>query len=338
MYYRYIMSEAPLKDIADQIRKSCRIVISTHKHLDGDGLGSELALYYALKKIKKDIRILNLDGVPARYAFLNTDQHIQTYLSKHDPLQKTDLALIVDTNDSRLLGELFPQLETSCNRILFIDHHLPLENGPQPTEGSYIDITAASTGEMIFHLIKELEIPLDKKIARAIYTSIIFDTQFFRYVRNSGTSHRIAAELLEYEKNPMEVSQNIFGNYTANKLSFLSKVLGKVEYLNNGRFALLIIKQKDILDLQLTYDDSLDVIDMVMNVKSLETAILFLEMTNKNHYKISLRSKGKINVSTIADSLGGGGHFYSSGAFVKGELEVFKEKIIKQLKQQLNNQ
>lgn len=328
------MSQTALKNIANQIKKANRIMISTHKHPDGDGLGSELALYHALKKMQKDVRILNLDQVPSRYVFLNTDQHVQSYRMKHSPLQKTDLALIVDTNDSRLLEDLFTQIENTCDQILFIDHHIPVKNGPQPTQGSYIDTNAASTGEMIFHLIKELNISLDKNIARALYTSIIFDTQFFRYVHNSGKSHQITAELLEYEKNPMEVSQNIFGNYTVNKLKFLSKILGQVEYVNNQRFALLIIKQKDISDYQLTYDDCLDVIDIVMNVRLLEAAILFLEVKGLNCYKISLRSKGKINVSIIADTLGGGGHLHSSGAFVTEDINVLKTQIIDSLKAQ----
>ena len=329
------MSQSALKNLADQIKKASRVMISTHKHLDGDGLGSELALYHALKKIQKDVRILNLDQVPSRYTFLNTKKYVQSYRLEHSPLQKTDLALIVDTNDSRLLGDLFTEMEELCENILFIDHHLPLKNGPSPKEGSYIDVNAASTGEMVFHLIKELSISLDKDIARALYTSIIFDTQFFRYIRNSGASHRIAAELLEYEKQPMEVSQNIFGNYTSDKLKFLSKILGTVEYSNNHKCACLIIRQKDILDHHLTYDDSLDVIDMVMNVRSLEVAILFLEMEDETRYKISLRSKGRINVSTIADELGGGGHFYSSGAFVKGDIATLKSQIIHSLEKQI---
>ena len=331
------MSQVVLRNLADQIKKASYIMISTHKHLDGDGLGSELALYHALKKIQKNVRILNLDEVPSRYTFLNTKKHVQSYRSEHFPLQKTDLALIVDTNDSRLLGDLFTQMEKLCKNILFIDHHLPLKNGPSPTEGSYIDVNAASTGEMVFHLIKELGISLDKDIARALYASVIFDTQFFRYIRNSKESHRIAAELLEYEKRPMEVSQNIFGNYTADKLAFLSKMLGEVEYFNNQRYACLIIRQEDILGHNLTYDDSLDVIDMVMNVKSLEVAILFLEMEEETRYKISLRSKGKINVSAIADDLGGGGHFYSSGAFVRGDIATLKSQIIHSLEKQVTN-
>lgn len=321
-----------LKDLTDRIHNASKIVISTHKHPDGDGLGSEIALFHALRKINKDVRILNLDKVPSRYTFLKTDQYIESYILEHTPLEQTDLALILDTNDLRLLGDLFPKLESVCDRILFVDHHLPLKSGPTPTSGSYIDVNAASTGEMIFDIIKSLNIDLDKDIARALYTSIIFDTKFFRDIRHSGQSHRIAAELLEYEKNPMEVSQNIFGNYTVGKLGFLSQMLGQVEYLENQSLAVLIVKKADILKYQLTYDDSLDVIDMVMNVKSLQASVLFLEMDKPQSYKVSLRSKGKINVCAIAESIGGGGHFYASGAFVQGDLNSFKTTIIDALK------
>ncbi|MCB0394232.1 MAG: DHH family phosphoesterase, partial [Bdellovibrionales bacterium] len=234
----------------------------------------------------------------------------------------------------RMLDPLFNELDDKCGEILFIDHHPPLQAGPKPTPNSYINTKAASTGEIAFNLIKELGIELDKKMARALYTSIVFDTQMFRFIRGSVESHKIAAELLKYEKDPAEVHQKLFGSHTIQKVTFLSKALGQIEYFAGGKLAFLKIRDKDLLDHALQLDEARDVIDMIMNIDSLEAAILFRE-DGVNYYKISLRSKGVINVLDAAESLGGGGHLYAAGAFAHGNYEELKEKIVNTILQEI---
>ncbi len=319
-----------MKQLVKLIEKSDRIALSTHRQADGDGLGAQIALYYALKKSGKDVRILNVDPSPIRYDFLKTNEIIQNYESPHTPLENTDLVLIFDTNDRRLLAPLYEEFEKKCHNIVFIDHHPPLNTGPKPTKHSYINTDAASTGEIVFHLINELQIELDADIARALYASIAFDTQLFRYIRGSAESHRIVVELLKYEKNPAEIHQKIFGNHTIQKVTFLSKALGRIEYFAGGKLAFLKVKDKDLLDHALDLDEARDVIDMIMNIDSLEAAILFRE-DGVNYYKVSLRSKGQISVLDIAESLGGGGHLHSSGAFVHASYDELKERIVNSL-------
>ena len=316
-----------LQEIAEKIQKANSLVLSTHRQADGDGLGAQIALYHALKKQGKNVRILNVDPTPDRYSFLQTEKIIQNYESPHTPLEPSDMALIFDTNDERLLAPLFEELENQCKEVIFVDHHPLLRSGPKPKNKSYIDTKAASTGEIVFHLIRMLNISLDKDIARALYTSIVFDTQLFRYIRGSAESHRIVAELLQYEDNPSEVHQRLFGNHTIQKVTFLSKALSQIEYFAGGKLAFLKIQDKDLLDHALNLDEARDVIDLIMNIDTLEAAILFRE-DGVNYYKVSLRSKGQINVLDVAEELGGGGHLYASGAFVKGSYDELKERIV----------
>ncbi|MEM7646059.1 MAG: DHH family phosphoesterase, partial [Pseudomonadota bacterium] len=198
------------------------ILLTTHRQCDGDGLGSELAMYHALVKMGKNVRILNVDATPKKYNYLAPDQYIQCFDAPHDPLEKMDLALVFDTNDKRLIEPLYEEIEEKCARIIFVDHHPILAEGPAPTSDSIINIRAASTGELTFDLIESLKVELDAQIARALYTSIVFDTQLFRYIRNSSRSHEISAYLLQYEKKPTEVHRKLFGNFTAPKLKFVA--------------------------------------------------------------------------------------------------------------------
>ncbi len=319
-----------INQIVDKIRKASRIVLSTHRHCDGDGLGAQIALFHALKKTGKKVRILNVDETPRRYSFLHPETIVGYFEGDHDPLQKSDLALIFDTNDHRLVEPLFGELKKNCQDVLFVDHHPVLNEGPEPTQGSLIDVTAASTGELVYHLIKALGISLDAAIARALYTSIVFDTQLFRFIRSSPASHLIAAELLAFEKKPEEVHRCLFANYSAQKLSFLAKALGQIEYFAKGRLAVLRLHAQDLLKHELELDESRDVIDLIMNIECLEAAALFRE-DGPDMYKLSLRSKNELGVLAVAESIGGGGHPFSAGAYLTGSYELLKETVVSRL-------
>lgn len=316
-----------LSSVVNDIRSAQSILLTTHKQCDGDGLGAMLGMFHALKAANKKVRALNVDATPLKYQFLAPDSHIEYFDGKHAPLEPVDLTLVFDTNDKRLVSPLYEQLEKISKKILFIDHHPILQTGPAPTPGSIIDTAAASTGEIAFALIKALAIPLDRNIARAIYTSIAFDTQLFRYVRNSYRSHEIAAELLKYETEPSQIHKNLFGNYTAKKLKYLSQVLSTMEFFHKDQLVFLHIKSKDLFEKGLDLDDSRDLVDMMMNIESVEVAALIRE-DEANTFKISFRSKGRVTVNDLAESVGGGGHMFSAGASVVSDAESLKKKII----------
>lgn len=303
------------------------IVLSTHRQCDGDGLGAQLGLYHALKLIGKEVRVLNVDQTPKKYHFLRPDAYIQCFESPHSPLGKTDLALILDTNDRRLLEPLYFEFERMCKHIVFIDHHPRLRNGPAPTEQSFIDPNAASTGEIAFQIIKALNIELNKDIAKAIYTSIVFDTQLFRYVRNSPTSHLIAAELLKHEKSPDEVHRFLFANHSIAKIQFLSRAMEKIEYHLDGKIAILRLEKEDLQKHNMSTEDSRDLIDFVMNIDTLIVGVM-LRQEAPQEYKLSFRSKGLIEVRTIAESFGGGGHLYAAGATVRSSYQEIRNSVI----------
>ena len=318
------------------LKNAQNVVLSTHRECDGDGLGAQLGLYHALKQTAKTVSIINVDPTPRKYDLLEPHLYIQYYEQNPSLPKSVDLTLVFDTNDERLLGELGPPLKRVSKNFLFIDHHPELKEGPKPTPGSYIEVKAASTGELTFDLIKRLELPLNTKSAEALYTSITFDTQMYRYVRGSSRSHEIAAELLKFPISPERVHRALFGHQTVQKIAFLAKALGQIEYFLEGRLAVLRLRDSDLFHYGLEPDESRDVVDFIMSIQSLEAAVLFREDAPQA-YKLSLRSKGLIPVLPLAESLGGGGHMFAAGAYVKGSFESMKKKIVQSLEKDLNS-
>ncbi len=315
------------EQIVKDIQAAKTILLTTHRQCDGDGLGAQLGMYHALRALGKEVRVLNVDATPNKYRFLTPDSYIQYFDSHHDLIQDVSLAIVFDTNDYRLLEPLYAEIEKKCKKILFVDHHPVLKTGPEPTAGSVINTNAASTGEMVFDIIKALGAPMNRDIARALYTSIAFDTQIFRYVRNSYRSHEIAAELLRHETEPSIIHKHIFGNFTALKYKYLSKVLSEMEFFYKDRLVFLQISSQELSQYGLSADDSRDLVDMMMNIESVHIAVVIRE-DEIGHFKVSLRSKGHFDVNALAESLGGGGHVFSAGASIKMPGDVLKKKIV----------
>lgn len=320
--------------VAQKILNAKNILLTTHREPDGDGLGAEFALYQGLRKLGKEVRILNPDKPAPKYNFLTQLCPNQCFNGPHDEIMETDLAIVLDTNDRRLLEPMWAVLEKKCKEIVFIDHHPVLEHGPKPNEGSLVDTKAASTGEVVYYILNELNVPLDAVIAKSIYTSIVFDTQIFRYIRNSPKSHQIAAELVKFEIEPGKIHRTIFGDFTKEKLIFVARALNAIEFYENDKIAFLKVKNSDLIELGLSAEHIRDLIDMVMNIDTLEAAVLVRE-DSPTEYKISLRSKGRIEVLNIAEKMGGGGHIFAAGAFVKDSLENIRMACVSEIKNQL---
>ena len=179
----------------------------------------------------------------------------------------------------------------------------------------------------MYLILKKLNVPLDSKIARALYTSIVFDTQLFRYIKGSPLTHRICAELLLHEQNPEEVHKNLFSTFSRGKVKLLAKIFKEIEYYKEGQVALSLLRSEDLKSNQLNMDDARDVIDFIMNIESVLVAILFRQ-DSSNDYKMSLRSREGFEVLTLAEKFKGGGHPTAAGAALKGDYRSIKKQVL----------
>ncbi len=298
--------------ILQKIRSARKIWLSTHKNADGDGLGSEMAFFHALQSISKDVHVFHNDEAPRRYSFLTDQVQVHTPEEKIS-LHENDLAIIFDTHDPALCSPFFELLQKNKVTTLFIDHHVPIR---PPLENVFdlIDENACCTGEIVFELIQMMGIQIDPKMATALYASLLFDTQNFKFIRNSSKPFEMAAQLLKLGANHLLIQKNIFDNWSVNKMNFLSLLIRNVDYRDDQKIALIRIGRKNLNDFSLSSDDVSDFVDLFMAIQSLEVAVVIRE-ENKDDYKLSFRSRTH-EVLSWAQSFNGGGHLYSSGAWV----------------------
>lgn len=314
--------------LVDKIASSNNIILTTHKSCDGDGLGSELAAYYCLEMLNKNVRIVHQEKLHERYKFIDRDNRVQAFNKNID--FKPDLILAFDTNDHRMIEPLYSHFKEKCE-VIFLDHHALLIKGPNPTENSIVDSKAASTGEMTYKLVKALGISLNEKIAEALYTSIAFDTHVFRFIRNSQSSFKIANELMGFDIDCTWINRMLFANYSANKVKFLGMTLKDIEFTQNNQVGLLVIPYEVIQAANVEAEEIHDVVDFILGVDTCEIAVVAREL-KKNEFRLSFRSKGKYKMLSLAEQFDGGGHELACGAFVKSSLAPLKEKLVTSLK------
>ncbi len=305
-------------EIITALRRCSSILISVHKNPDGDALGSQLALMLALEKLNKTVVAQNIDPLPETYRFLPASSRIKTGSTVEG---RYDAIMVLDADPPRtgLFDGNYPA-DTRIN----IDHHL---TNPSEWPLTWLDPSASATGEMVYELIHRLGVPIDREIAICLYTAIFTDTGSFRYSNTTPKSMRISADLLEAGADPWMVTENIYESFAYRRIKLLGNVLAGVERSEDGRIAWVVVTEELFSRFGATAEDTDNFINFVRSTKGVEVAILFRQ-TAASQYKISLRSKGRVDLSGLAQSLGGGGHKNAAGSTVDGTLDEVKKRVI----------
>lgn len=293
--------------------KNNSFLITTHVNPDADAIGSEAAVYYILKKLGKQIFIVNNSPLPYNLAFLDPDNKIETYSSeKHDKLiSKVDVLVCVDFNRSNRILKMQPVFDLSNRIKVCIDHHQDAGNF---VDFLFVDDSYCATGEIIYDFIKQTGIvTLDKNIAEAVYAAIMTDTGSFRFERTSSNIHIIAAELLSFGVNPGAVYDKIYEQGKFSRIKLLGSALASMKlYGDNNAICYMIITQNIFKETEAEESDTDGFVNYALSVEGVKIGMMFTELNEG--FKVSFRSKGSIPVNKLAAEFGGGGHVNASGA------------------------
>lgn len=313
--------------LLDSIRKAQNIILSTHKSSDGDGLGSEIAMYFALKKMNKNVHFVHADVIPDRYHFLTENIPAERFLNSAETcLASNDLTLIFDTHDPKLCSPLYQTLIDHKKNVFFIDHHVRTEYPTDPQK-TYIDEQASCTGEIVYNLIQHLPVALDQNMATALYASLIFDTQNFKLIRDTKKPFTMASELLGHGVDHEKIQTQLFANWNIAKMNYLSYLITQVKYLNDDTVAIIKILKSDLKRFGVETDQVSDLVDLFMSIDSVSVAIVIRE-ENETYHKLSFRSRSHLQILTWARAFGGGGHNSSAGAWVdKSMIDIEKQLL-----------
>ncbi|EQC47605.1 bifunctional oligoribonuclease/PAP phosphatase NrnA [Bacteriovorax sp. Seq25_V] len=326
------MSNA-VKRFLELTAKANKIVITTHIHPDADGIGSEIALCMALKKLGKDVVCVNEEPLFERYKYLDPEDVVRSYDEVKDSIGKIDLFIVTDTNSLPRIGKNVQEFVMKSHELLFIDHH------PCPKELSAIhciDSKKAATGELVGELITALGVKFDEAMALALYTSIIIDTSSFRYPTVTGNTHRVIADLLDSGVSPPQAYNMINGTKKVPYMKLLGTVLTSAQTTDDESIAWISLTE-DQLDLYKSdAEDTHGFINHLLILDNIKVACMFRQIGDK--VKVSFRSAiSSVDVGIMAQALGGGGHNHSAATVIDGKLENVIPHTIKKVQAMLSD-
>jgi len=310
---------ASIEAILDVLRQGERFLICSHTRLDGDAVGSMLALGFLIEQMGKRADLVTADRVPSHYQSLPGAARVRTALRVAGSYDAAILLECDSLERTKLRGlEHFYQIN--------IDHHV---SGRQFAGLNWIDHKAVSVGEMVHRLVQAAGAAVTPEMATCLYVTILTDTGGFCYGSLSESTFALARELVIAGANPVAIAQDVYYSSPASKMLLLGAALSR--FKREGRLAWLYVTHRDTVRTCATDEDSEGIVNYALSVEGVQVA-LFLRELPEGPIRVSLRSKGAVNVAAIAEEFGGGGHESSAGCTLNGPLERALDQILERLR------
>jgi phosphoesterase RecJ-like protein len=316
------MMNPGMKAVMAVMRRHHRFLISSHVNPEGDALGSALALASLLKRLGKRVVLANEGGIPEGFRFLPL---VAPMRSTPNGKVTAEVSMIVDVPTLSRVGSIRRLIERIPLKVN-IDHHV---SNQRFADVNWVDPKAASVGEMIYRLYRSFHLKPSPAEALCIYVSLVTDTGSFRYMNTTPAVHRIASALIATGVSPLKVSQQLYESRRPSDLKFLSTVLSSLQYSRDGRVAWLEVPFALLKSTRASPEIIDELINFPRSLRSAEVAAVFRESPEAGKIRVSLRSKGVVDVNRVARVFGGGGHMAASGCTVEGTLEEAKVKVLK---------
>jgi phosphoesterase RecJ-like protein len=319
------MTNPELTKIVEIIRANQRFVIASHARPDGDSIGSELAAAYALRALGKQVTVVNADPASGPLMQFPGVPDIQITDELSEPF---DVSIIMECSDLARTG--VRGLDRGI--VINIDHH------PGNTAYGHVnwfDASAAACGEMVFDLVRALGVPLTHEIATHIYLAILTDTGSFHYSHITPRTFAISGQALEAGVDPVLVARNVYDSNNMGRLKLFGAVLGAMQIDPSGRIAIVYVDHEMARAAGGTYEDTEGLINLPLTVKEIE-AVIFFKQIEGEEYRVSMRSKGDIDIGSIAKAFGGGGHKNAAGLSITGPIDALQRTFIEKIEQAID--
>jgi phosphoesterase RecJ-like protein len=318
-------------ELTGLIKNSNDFLIAAHVNPDGDAVGASIALAIGLKRAGKKAYIVNRDSVPETLKFLPSSE----WFSREVPDKEFDVLFLLDCNTIDRTG----LKGMKAKQTVIIDHHILPDNaeeiwGKETLKRSMVNPEASATGELVYLIFAELGITIDKDIATNLYTTLLFDTGGFRYSNTTAGSLEIASRLVSAGAEPWWITKELYESVPYNAMELLVHAYSTMK--KEGEIAWITVTQEMLKETGTTTEDTEDFVDHPRKIKGVEVAI-FIREDAEDLCKISLRSKGRINVQKIASVFGGGGHAPAAGCSINAPLVVAMKRVLVAVREALKN-
>jgi phosphoesterase RecJ-like protein len=311
--------QVQIEAILDVLRRGQRFLVCSHMRPDGDAVGSMLAMGMLLKQMGKQADLVTADGIPKVHRDLPGANEIRTAESVDG---EYDAAILLECDGllrTRLLG-----LERFF--LVNIDHHA---TGREYADLNWIDRGAASVGELVYRLVRAAGATVTPQMASCLYTTVLTDTGGFCYGSTQASTFGLARDLVLAGADPIRIAHNVYFSTPASKLLLLGAALANLK--QEDRLAWLWVTAQDLMRTCATDEDCEGIVNFALCAAGVEAAVFLREMPDQR-IQLSLRSKGRINVASIAERLGGGGHESAAGCTLHGPLARALDEILDQLR------
>ncbi len=306
-----------LDRVLQEIRARHHFVVTSHARPDGDGIGSALACGQILRAMGKEADVVMHDGVPRIYQNLPfADRAIQA-----DAVPANDAVILLECDSVR--RTLLEGLEQCF--LINIDHHV---SGRNFAHINWIDSSVMATAELVYRLARLACVPVDRDIATCLYTALMTDTGSFMFEGTNEHTFTVARELVLAGADPAFCARQIYFGHSTAKMRLLGAALSNLH--REGPLAWIWVTQEQMQRFGAREEDCEGLVNYALSMADVQVAVFFRELPDRR-YRISLRSKGEMNVSTVAEYFGGGGHKCASGCSLDGPLAVAVSRIVERL-------
>jgi bifunctional oligoribonuclease and PAP phosphatase NrnA len=309
------------EDLLRKIRQGNRFLLTSHINPDGDAVGSALGLARILRKLGKSAVVWNRDATPAIYRPLPGSDRIHN--GEEPPAGFPDVFDAIVVLECPSLDRTGLEQHLSAKPIINIDHHLGNQHYGVI---NWVDSAAPAVGEMVYRLAQGLKIDLDPETANCLYLTLVTDTGGFRFSNSTAAAFEAAASLVRVGASPEHVSMWLYESQPVAALRLLGEVLQTLRLYEDGRIATGLLTQEMLRKAGAAPGDSEGLIDHLRSIAGVEAVGLIREREDGTH-KVSLRSRGEVDVEKIARHHGGGGHRNAAGFTLQGEGEALREQV-----------
>ena len=314
------------QQIRDMIHRHKRFLLTSHINMEGDSLGSQLALRGLLSKLGKRVEVVCDGGTPKAYRFLPGASSV-----REKPSFPYDVAFILDCPLLSRIGKIQRFIDPA-KPLCVIDHHISNEYFGTV---NWVEPKAAAVGEMVYDLFRYLKVKMDKNDAINLYVSIVTDTGSFRYSNTTRETHRITAELIAKGVEPATVASQIYESNSLASRRLLTAVLQTLRVTPEGTVAWLRVKRSTLRRWKATAEETEGFVDYARSIARVKVAFSLRE-AGPNQTKVSLRAKGSADVNRIAKAFGGGGHRAASGCVIPLSLPKAEKALLAEIRRSLH--
>jgi phosphoesterase RecJ-like protein len=308
-----------LNAILQEIGRRDHFVLTSHARPDGDAIGSVLACCEILRLMGKQAQVVLNGAVPHIYRPL---PFVESVINAKSINGRYEAAVVLecDSIERTALQGLEQQF------LINIDHH---QSGKRFAHVNWIDPSACATAEMIYRLAREAGVPIRPNVATCLYTAVLTDTGSFCYVATSERTFALAQELVRAGANPARIAQNVYFSVPTSKMRLLGAALSGLH--RDADLAWMAVNREQMERCGAIDEDCEGLVNYILGIEGVEVAVFFRELADRR-WRVSLRSKGAVDVSCVAERCGGGGHFCASGCALEGPVSVAAERVLAQLR------